>query len=478
LSDVPSRRRLRELDRSQLGAAGLGALLGGVIGGFVVVAITLLLKAGIDFASRQQTWFVVVVPELGVALAVAALHGLGRSEDGGRAAADAGRPAGSGRAADAERPPGRGRAADVERPAGRGRAGAWRTFPAGAIRADISGDVVDTAGEEERFPWRLAPLRTLAILATVGSGAAMGTEAPAAYLGVAAGDCLCDRGRWRRFLRPAALAGGAAGVAALMGIPLVGTAFMLELGRRRRAPLSAERVLAALVGGFIGWGIAAALGLNLIRLVVPKQAPLTLAQAVITALFIGAASGAISSGAGMAVNRAKKWSAPPLVRLALGSAATIAAALLLVWIALPAAAVGPGTGAILWAENVKAVPLTLLAVCLLRAVATTAAVAAGGCGGVFVPFLAVGDLAGRVFAPALDVGHDLAGASGAAGGIAGGYRLPVTALAMVLGVGGPHRAMLTSAATVGIAYLCGVGVESALGKMKGLLASRRQAPVH
>ena len=68
----------------------------------------------------------------------------------------------------------------------------------------------------------------------------MGTEAPAAYLGVAAGVVAGrSRSRWRRLLRPAALAGGAAGVGALMGIPLVGTAFMLELGRRtalRSAP--------------------------------------------------------------------------------------------------------------------------------------------------------------------------------------------------------------------------------------------------
>ena len=65
----------------------------------------------------------------------------------------------------------------------------------------------------------------------------MGTESPAAHLGVAAGAWLGDRGRWwRRLIRPAAVGGGAAGVAALMGIPLVGTAFMLELGRRRTSP--------------------------------------------------------------------------------------------------------------------------------------------------------------------------------------------------------------------------------------------------
>lgn len=70
----------------------------------------------------------------------------------------------------------------------------------------------------------------------------------------------------------------------------------------------------------------------------------------------------------------------------------------------------------------------------------------------FVPFLAIGDIAGRVFAPGLQVGADLAGAAGAAGGIAGGYRLPLTAVAMVLGVGGPHASMLTCLAVVVVAH--------------------------
>jgi H+/Cl- antiporter ClcA len=417
---------------SSLYVTVLGAVLGGLVGGFLVVGVTLVLKAGIDFASRESLWYALVVPLVGLTLASVVLNGLGTT------------PA---------------REGPEPHP--------WRTFPPDAIRADISGDVVETAGEEERFPWRLAPVRSVAILATVGMGAAMGTEAPAAYLGVAAGAALGDRGRrWRRLLRPAALAGGAAGVGALMGIALVGAAFMLELGRRRRAPLNVERVLAALIGGLIGWGIDVVFGLSLIRLVVPQEPPLRFWQAVVTALFIGAASGGISSAAGLAVNRAKKWKASPVVRLALGGAATIATTLLLAWIASPPAAVGPGGGAILWAENVAAGPLALFAVCALRAVATTAAVAAGGCGGVFVPFLAIGDLAGRVFAPGLGVGNDLAGAAGAAGGIAGGYRLPVTAVAMALGVGGPPLATLTCIATVGLASLAAAGVEKGLASLR------------
>jgi len=120
----------------------------------------------------------------------------------------------------------------------------------------------------------------------------------------------------------------------------------------------------------------------------------------------------------------------------------------------------------------------LLAVALLRATATTAAVAAGGCGGVFVPFLAIGDIAGRVFAPGLEVGNDLAGAAGAAGGIAGGYRLPFTAIAMVLGVGGPRLATLTCLVTVVVASLAGAGAGVVVDRVTGLPYLWRRARSH
>ena len=432
---------------------GLGGLVGGLAGGAFVVVVTLALKTMLEFVSSRVTWVLIVVPLIGLALTVLVLQVFGHREtaqsDGPRVTPPRGSPP---------------------------RAQNWRTFPPGAIQADITGDVVDSAGEEERFPWRLTPIRTLAIFATVGLGAGMGTEAPAAYFGVAAGAFLGDRGRWwRRFLRPAALGGGAAGVAALMGIPLVGTAYMLELGRRHKAPLSAERVTAALVGGFVGWGIDVLFGLSLIRLVVPKEPPLNFSQAAMTALFIGALSGALTSLAASAIYRAKDWQASPGVRLAWGALAAGVTAVTLTMIAAPSAAVGPGGGAILWAESANALPLTLLAVALLRAVATTAAVAAGGCGGVFVPFLAIGDLGGRVFAPGLGVGDDLAGAAGAAAGISGGYHLPFTAIAMVLGVGGPHLATLTCLATVVTASLAGSGAAMFFDRFSGFIHFRRTA---
>jgi H+/Cl- antiporter ClcA len=432
-----------------VGTYALGGLLGGFAGGAFVVVVTLALKSMMDFVSSRDTWLLIIVPLVGLALTVLVLQVFGKKE---------GEPA--------------------YRPAVKHHTARWpsiwRTFPRKAIQADITGDVIESAGEEERFPWRLTPIRTLAIFATVGLGAAMGTEAPAAYFGVAAGAFLGDRGRrWRRLLRPAALGGGAAGVAALMGIPLVGTAYLLELGHRHKVPLSVERFVAALIGGLVGWKIDTTFGLSLIRLVVPKVPPVNVSQAAITALFIGALSGTITSLAGSVIYRAKKWQASPGVRLLLGSLATAVAAVALINIAAPSAAVGPGGGAILWAENANALPLTLLVVALLRATVTTAAVAAGGCGGVFVPFLAVGDIGGRVFAPGLGIGSDLAGAAGAAAGIAGGYHLPFTAAAMVLGVGGPHLSTLTCLATVAIANVAGSKTAWLFERVTALIHSRR-----
>jgi H+/Cl- antiporter ClcA len=248
-----------------------------------------------------------------------------------------------------------------------------------------------------------------------------------------------------------------------MGIPLLGAAYILELGRRHHAPLSTERVTAALVGGFVGWLLHIALGVDLLRLVVPKEPPHSFYQAMMTALLIGMLSGTITAISGAAIYRAKTYTVHPIVRLTLGGLALGATAVILAKIAAPSAAVGPGSGAIRWAESTSASALTIFAVDILRAIATTSAAAAGGCGGLFVPFLAIGDLAGRVFAPSFRVPDDLAGAAGAAGGISGGYHLPFTAVAMVLGQGGHHLAMLTCFATVVVAGIAGTGVASLVG---------------
>src|SRR5215472_11590417 len=225
---------------STIAISALGGALGGSLAALLVIGFTEILKGMLAVVSRQHTWVLILVPLIGLALSVLVLYGFGLSSQ----------------------------TESFKRPRW---AGAWRTFAPRASRSDLTGDVVGFAGEEERFPWRVAPIRMLAMIATIGFGAAMGTEAPAAYIGVATGAALGSR--WHRLLRPAAVGGGAAGVAALIGIPLLGTAYILELGRRHHAPLNVERVTAALVGGFVGWLLHVALHVDLLRLVVPKEPP-------------------------------------------------------------------------------------------------------------------------------------------------------------------------------------------------------------
>ena len=412
---------------STIATSALGGVLGGSLAAALVIGFTEILKGILAVVSRQHTWVIIVAPLIGLGLSVLVLYGFGLSGETKSA----------------------------------GQASAWRTFAPRTSHSDLTGDMVGFAGEEDHFPWRLAPIRMLAMIATVGFGAAMGTEAPAAYLGVATGAALGSR--WRRLLRPAAVGGGAAGVAALMGIPLLGTAYILELGRRHHAPLNTERVTAALVGGFVGWLLHIALGVDLLRLVVPKEPPHSFHQALMTALCIGALSGTITAISGAAISRAKTFTVHPIVRLTLSGLVLGAAAVILAKIAAPSAAVGPGGGAITWVESTPASTFTIFAVDILRAIATTSTAAAGGCGGLFVPFLAIGDLAGRVFAPSFQVPNDLAGAAGAAGGISGGYHLPFTAVAMVLGQGGNRLAMLTCLATVVVAGFPGNVIASLVG---------------
>src|SRR5262249_14351686 len=164
--------------RSTIARSAVGGVLGGSVAGTLVIGFTEVLKIMLAVVSRQHTWVLIRVPRLGLAVSVLVLYGFGLSNQ----------------------------TQTSERPRW---AGVWRPFPPRSARSDLTGDMVGFAGEEERFPWRLAPIRMLAMIATVGLGGAMGTEAPAAYLGVATGAAL---GRWwRPLLRPAAVGGGAAG---------------------------------------------------------------------------------------------------------------------------------------------------------------------------------------------------------------------------------------------------------------------------
>jgi hypothetical protein len=132
---------------SPVAAYALGGVLGGSAAAVLVVGITEMIKAMLTVVSGQDTWVLILAPLLGLGLSVLVLYGFGLSSE--------------------THTPGQPRWA-----------AAWRAFPPGAVRADLTGDIVEFAGQEERFPWRLAPIRLVAIYATVGGGRRWGPRSP------------------------------------------------------------------------------------------------------------------------------------------------------------------------------------------------------------------------------------------------------------------------------------------------------------
>src|SRR5215468_3657378 len=109
---------------SSIATYAIGGVVGGLAGGAFVVVVTLALKSMMDFVSSQVTWLLILVPLIGLALTVIVLQVYGQRE--------------AGQAHKTVATPPR----DSARPANR-----WRTFPRTAIQADITGDVVDSAGQ-------------------------------------------------------------------------------------------------------------------------------------------------------------------------------------------------------------------------------------------------------------------------------------------------------------------------------------------
>ena len=222
---------------------------------------------------------------------------------------------------------------------------------------------------------------------------------------------------------------------------------------------------AAVAGGLVGWGINVAFDLDLIRLNVPDVAPENLLEAVGTALLVGAVAGTITSLTGAAIYRARGWQGTPIRRLVVGGVGVAVAATAIAAIADSVRRRRPRQRRGCLGGHDRR--------CGIH-VARRGAPARGRHHGrrrggwVRRRLRAVPRHRrhrGAGVRPAFGLPSDLAGAAGAAGGIAGGYRLPFTAAALVLGFGAGYTASLTCLATVGVATLAGVGAALTLDRI-------------
>ncbi|MCU1502123.1 MAG: putative H(+)/Cl(-) exchange transporter [Ilumatobacteraceae bacterium] len=282
--------------------------------------------------------------------------------------------------------------------------------------------------------WRAFVARMIAAVATLGSGAPMGLEGPSLYTGATIGWQL-ERHLPERLKhadrRVLLVAGAAAGVSAIFKAPATGAVFALEVPFQ--GDLARRMLLPALVSSATGYLVFAAINGT------SPLFPVLGTQDFVFRDLLGAALIGLLAGVGARVfasmlRRAKRLAVGPhpwLLTIAAGLvvAGGFALGRILTGESLM---IGPGYQVLTWAADPSRSVWVVLALLGLRCLATSATVAGGGVGGLFVPLVVAGALTGVLVGHAVnraDLG--LFTVIGVAAFLGAGYRVPLAAVMFV-----------------------------------------------
>jgi CIC family chloride channel protein len=284
------------------------------------------------------------------------------------------------------------------------------------------------------LPLRHLAARMIAAVATLGSGVPMGLEGPSLYLGATLGDTLQQRYP-RLFSAPQRrvllVAGAAAGVAAIFKAPATGAVFALEvpyhddLARNMLGP-----ALVASASGYLAFAAIHGTAPLLTVTGTPSISFEHLGAALALGLLAGGGARLFASMLRAAKHLAE--TIPVWIRVTaagLGLAAIFVLARLL---AVGNLTTGPGYDTIRWALDPTRSVWVVAAILALRCVATSTAVVGGGVGGLFVPLVVAGALAGRVVGGAFHaLDTSLFTVIGVAAFLGAGYRVPLAGVMFV-----------------------------------------------
>lgn len=309
----------------------------------------------------------------------------------------------------------------------------WLRYPGGDLSPSSADEYLQSFHTHAGLSMRDLVHRMVAAVATLGSGCAMGLEGPSIYLGATIGSALQRRGR--SFLIGAdpnllLVAGAAAGIAAIFKAPATGAIFAIEVPFQE--DLARRMLLPALVAAASGYLALVAINGTTPLFPVHGAPPFSFTD------LAGAAALGLTAGLGAKLFAAMIGHAKHMAGLAhRGVRVACCGATIAGLFAIGRGLTGqslvltPGYGVVTWAlAPNRAVPL-LVAVLVLRCVATGAAVAGGGVGGLFVPLVVAGALLGRAFGAAVGSTDSLFLVIGIAAFLGAGYRVPLAAVVFV-----------------------------------------------
>jgi CIC family chloride channel protein len=282
----------------------------------------------------------------------------------------------------------------------------------------------------------LAPVpgRLAAAIATLGAGGSLGFEGPAIYAGSAVGTAV--QRRFRRYISPddvkvLLVAGAAAGVAAIFKAPVTGLVFALEVPYQD--DVARRALLPAAIASASSYVTFAALAGTEPLLPVAGRAPFDLVD-IGGAALIGVVAGLLARVFVRLIGVAKRAAVlgHPALRIAGAGAALAACFVLGRLLAGQNLTLGPGYDALRWALNSERALWMVVALGTLRVVATTATVAGGGVGGLFIPLVLQGAFVGRAVGALFDEANaTLFPVVGIAAFLGAGYRVPLASVVFV-----------------------------------------------
>ena len=328
---------------------------------------------------------------------------------------------------------------------------------------------------------RLLP-KISASIATIGSGGALGLEGPAIYLGATVGQAAAELVRRVVLVSQRALiaAGAAAGVAAVFKAPATGVLFALESPYRR--DIARHALIPALVASASAY-LVFVVFVGSDRLLNIEAADVALRHEVGGALLVGLVGGIAARGTSAMFKWFKhtsdRWhlrTRMPLAGLVLAFCVVGAKSI----VDVPAT-LGPG------AEMAAHIVLdssisvwAVLGLLGLRLLATSATLAGGGVGGLFIPLVVEGLLLGRVLELMLGApSTGLYPVIGLAAVLGAAYRTPLAAVTFVAETTGRSEFVIPALLATAVAQLMMGNTsvsEGQLDERKGHLERQLERP--
>jgi CIC family chloride channel protein len=306
----------------------------------------------------------------------------------------------------------------------------------------------------KRLPLRELPLRLFASIATIASGGSMGLEGPSIYVGSAIGDEA--EHRFPRLLMAEQqqillVAGAAAGVSAIFKAPLTGIVFALEVPYRddlaRRALIPAVFASAASYLVFV-----ALQGTEPFFRVSSESLHF---RDMIASVLVGVAAGLVARVfvgfvhlVGDTQARWQRWTRVLVGGVALGVIGVIS-----LWIYDAPLALGPGYRGMNLAAQGQLGLRALCALLLLKVTATAFTAGSDGVGGLFFPSAMLGAVVGAIVGTIVPGPASLFAVVGIAAFLSGAYKVPLAGSTFVAETTGAPGYIIPGLLAAAIAYL-------------------------